>query len=559
MLCTLLLAAVPAHAAPLRPVCHGFAAVGELPTEWSCNQTGWVSRGAVGWVRFDAAEWRDGEPPGRVIAPISRFDSATVAVIDATGRVSTRTFGFAQTEALANGPRMALPLPPLPAGTRAVLIGYDGPWSVLTLSGTRLDHGRADPADPWNYGVMILVAMLAGLLCAPVIFDLAFYTALRERFLLWHAVMAAGMLGQVLMATGLGVTLFALSPQALAVLSPLAFAIAVACASFFSASFLEPEALTPRMRGLLRGAGWWTLVGPTVLALQLPGLRELGGQAYNLAFQPAVVIFAVTMVQAVRRGSRAAKFQLAAWTPILLCGTDRLLRGTGVYALPTLADQAIYLAMALEVIITMLGVADRFFILRLERDVARARADRLETLADRDSLTGLLNRRGFDARFAELAEAGYSSIALIDLDHFKTVNDTHGHAIGDQVLRAVARALEPDDDIRAVRMGGEEFLLLMRGADAAARAERRREAIPLRVAADVPGLSSMVTASMGLVEQVPGFAAHHDFALYYAHCDRLLYEAKRNGRNRTASERVQTFAERRRRDRRQRPAGAQAA
>ena len=63
-------------------------------------------------------------------------------------------------------------------------------------------------------------------------------------------------------------------------------------------------------------------------------------------------------------------------------------------------------------------------------------------------------------------------------------------------------------------------------------------------------VSQPVTASMGLVEQVPGFPAHRDFALLYAHCDRLLYEAKHNGRNRTASERLQSFAERRRRDRR---------
>jgi diguanylate cyclase (GGDEF)-like protein len=141
-------------------------------------------------------------------------------------------------------------------------------------------------------------------------------------------------------------------------------------------------------------------------------------------------------------------------------------------------------------------------------------------------------------------------MAVIDLDHFKAINDTHGHATGDAVLCEVAAALAPDDNTLAVRYGGEEFILLLRGRDAAGRAERRRAAIPARVANAIPGLAQIVTASMGLVEQAPQVARTRDFAALFAHCDRLLYEAKHNGRNRTMSERLQAFAERRRRPRR---------
>ena len=132
-------------------------------------------------------------------------------------------------------------------------------------------------------------------------------------------------------------------------------------------------------------------------------------------------------------------------------------------------------------------------------------------------------------------------MAVIDLDHFKAINDAHGHATGDRVLKAVAEALQPSEDILAVRLGGEEFVLLLRGHDALHRAEQRRGAIPARVASQEPGLERLVTASMGLVECPPELDANTSFALFYARADRLLYEAKRGGRNRTVSERMSVF------------------
>ena len=115
------------------------------------------------------------------------------------------------------------------------------------------------------------------------------------------------------------------------------------------------------------------------------------------------------------------------------------------------------------------------------------------------------------------------------------------HAVGDEVLRSAAEALMTDENTLAVRMGGEEFLLLLRGSNAVIRAEHRRRAITTRVAAQVPGLGFPVTASMGLVSQPRNSSASSDFATLYTHCDRLLYEAKRAGRNRTMSERIMRF------------------
>ncbi|MCW1382068.1 GGDEF domain-containing protein [Novosphingobium sp. KCTC 2891] len=190
---------------------------------------------------------------------------------------------------------------------------------------------------------------------------------------------------------------------------------------------------------------------------------------------------------------------------------------------------------------TTLGIINRFGDIRRERDYATARARELEGVAGHDPLTGLRNRRSIEKRFEDLLDNGFRTMAVLDLDHFKAINDSHGHAVGDDVLRAAAGALVDDADTRAIRMGGEEFMLLLRGADAAERAERCRRAISTRISAEVPGLDRMVTASMGLVEHDRAGRLHVDFAALYAHCDRLLYEAKRLGRNRTMRERVTGF------------------
>ncbi|MGE3689978.1 MAG: GGDEF domain-containing protein [Novosphingobium sp.] len=127
------------------------------------------------------------------------------------------------------------------------------------------------------------------------------------------------------------------------------------------------------------------------------------------------------------------------------------------------------------------------------------------------------------------------------------MNDSFGHVTGDKVLKAVAEVLSPDKDALAARLGGEEFLILLRGKGAAARAEHLRELLPARIAATVPGLDRLVTASMGLVEMPPGGCMRCDFTTLFAHCDRLLYEAKNTGRNRTMRERMQQFDRRRNR------------
>jgi len=169
----------------------------------------------------------------------------------------------------------------------------------------------------------------------------------------------------------------------------------------------------------------------------------------------------------------------------------------------------------------------------------RATERRLREIADRDGLTDLLNRRALDARLSE-AFSYYQrrgrplSVALLDLDHFKLVNDRYGHPAGDAVLVTAARrlteAVRPYDTVG--RYGGEEFLIILPETvawSARAVAERIRHLIEESPVA-YEKASIPITASVGIVSVGPGFNGEPRHLVEAA--DGALYEAKRLGRNR---------------------------
>ena len=170
----------------------------------------------------------------------------------------------------------------------------------------------------------------------------------------------------------------------------------------------------------------------------------------------------------------------------------------------------------------------------------QALIDALVNLSSRDALTGLANRRAFELALSRevdrVARSGEPALLLaLDIDHFKRVNDTHGHAAGDQVIQTVARALA--ESVRPMdlvaRVGGEEFAIILPscasafGQTVAERVRRRVERMP---AALLPGGQEVrVTVSVGgafapqWVRSTP--------ALWLERADQQLYRAKDQGRN----------------------------
>lgn len=191
-------------------------------------------------------------------------------------------------------------------------------------------------------------------------------------------------------------------------------------------------------------------------------------------------------------------------------------------------------AIVLGILLVTL-VLEALFIFRPLVERIRRHASKLTELASRDYLTGLWNRRSFfEAADRELGLARRTqkpiSVVVLDLDHFKSVNDTHGHAVGDAVLQHfahVASATLRRTDILG-RIGGEEFALIAPDADGAAAlvvAEKLRSAIE----ADNPTGTPRVTVSIGVAEVA---ADDGNISSAVERADAALYDAKRGGRNR---------------------------
>ncbi len=180
---------------------------------------------------------------------------------------------------------------------------------------------------------------------------------------------------------------------------------------------------------------------------------------------------------------------------------------------------------------SQLRSASELFVTRTE---AEAEAERHRYSAERDPLTGLANRRRLNRVLAELNatadEPAPYALAMVDVDHFKSVNDELGHAVGDSVLVELAQILLDgvgDDDV-VVRYGGEEIVIVFPGAGAdtaAFRCERLRSVIEQHVWADLPA-GRRLTVSMGIAS-----TPHTGPERVVGAADRAMYAAKRGGRN----------------------------
>ncbi len=175
--------------------------------------------------------------------------------------------------------------------------------------------------------------------------------------------------------------------------------------------------------------------------------------------------------------------------------------------------------------------------------------EQLRRLAERDALTGLGNRLSFDLQIAKLWKSAQTdrcamSIIIVDVDHFKVINDTYGHLYGDKVLKRIARllaeSLRRKEDV-AARFGGEEFVVLLPETDedqVLLVAERLRKLVEV---AGLPAFDTSMlntdqlgaTVSCGVATGRPD--SNDGYQVLLDAADRALYEAKQSGRNRVCS------------------------
>jgi diguanylate cyclase (GGDEF)-like protein len=308
-----------------------------------------------------------------------------------------------------------------------------------------------------------------------------------------------------------------------------ATALSVSFAALFVGRFCDLPRYAPMLRVPVVALG---LSMPLIVLLrcsQVPVLMDMAKALVNPVLILGALLLLISALLAGVRGSRQAWFFLLGWTPLLVLTAMTSAQVTG--ALPNLdwLNDASIAMGAFEAIVLSLGLADRALTMRHDRDNVRV-------LADRDALTNLLNRRAWteaaNHMLAEaIGEAQPIALLFMDLDHFKVLNDRHGHAAGDRALTLVAEILStelrPTDLVG--RYGGEEFVAMLHGVNqeqamhVATRLCRRVHR--LDIAVDQKEL--LLSISIGLAMRSLGDTLES----LLERADQAMYYVKLNGRN----------------------------
>ncbi|HWU01889.1 MAG TPA: diguanylate cyclase [Novosphingobium sp.] len=420
-----------------------------------------------------------------------------------------------------------------PARPTVVLLRIEG-----AINGTEVLHAPALVSDgEGDRAEMLETAFYSGFvgLCvALLIYNLMIWLQIREDFQFTYCLMLGAMIAYAFAYSGAW-SLFMPDDD---ILNRIRVAYATlgmtaALAIRFFVQFIEPEAVPEAVRIVARLCRFSLLGASLAMLLASPVTAPLFDRFYVYAFVPVPIVATAIAVAGVRRGSEAARVLLLAWAAPAAMSALRILQALDLIAFDALIAHSTVLAMSIEALLSALAMALRIKRIARERDTARAEEQLARRLADIDPLTGLLNRRALleriQAREPVQGLACHWRILLIDIDHFKQINDTLGHDTGDRVLCELGEMLaaRAGPSGLVARLGGEEFALLAPASDMPA-------ATALAVLADVrakrfTGRVSM-TISIGVAEGPATDTEQWHFL--YRQADTALYAAKAQGRNR---------------------------
>jgi diguanylate cyclase (GGDEF)-like protein len=356
--------------------------------------------------------------------------------------------------------------------------------------------------------------------------------------------------------------------QSIAVLLSLANVFGVG----FSIAFLQLRRNLPRATPALQSMIVLGLIA-TLVALWLPYQLAIKFAIFN-----AVISILLIMAAAIHlwsAGFRPARLFILSWSSVLIGGVILAMNKFGLLPSTLFTEHAAQVGSALEAVLLSLAMVDRFNSERKSKerakvDLLRAQQDlldsqrkqneilenrvhertreleqanqKLQEMSSTDALTGTRNRRYFDQAYAKelkrMQRDGTDlSLLLLDIDHFKRINDTWGHQIGDECLRLVAQTIgqhiRRDSDTLA-RVGGEEFCILLLNTSAAGAiflGETIRSAVAA-LSPEINGQHLSITISIGIASSSQQLPMPPEQLLNLA--DKALYRAKKLGRNRVA-------------------------
>jgi diguanylate cyclase (GGDEF)-like protein len=538
----LVLAEGRATAASLRignPLCYAMTdrsvADTATPAAYRCTGAPKGYQSGSLWLRASIAPAITDQDGVVLLIHQTRFDRLAVTFTYADGKISRQivergAFG----DHWRLGGQIAFSGGERDAPVTAVLMRFDH------LASHKLLRIRVLSVTAASQNISLAALLIGGalmLLLLGAVYSLALAIAMERQFLAWHALWAGCVLiwgliwsqAELAVAPGLAGTL---ASQLCTFLS---------CAAITAATISAVTAFGAVVPRWLNGVV--LLLGTAVGVLGIPAsivtdssVDQLGAALGILTLADLAGV-ALCMAIAWRRHSVEARDLAGAWavpmatlalTMVVDIGGRLFGGGSQIIVLFACAFQTVWVATA---------TTRRLSNLRSERDAARAAESAQGELARRDPLTSLLNRRGFVEAMNDICPSRDGvdyrvGLMLIDVDHFKSINDVFGHEVGDAVLCRLADCLRAWEGPRrrAGRLGGEEFLL---GAIdlSAHELEQLADRVRIALAACDHGAVTVqraVTVSIGVASGGNGAT----FETLYGLADRALYEAKRAGRNR---------------------------
>ncbi|TAN04988.1 MAG: diguanylate cyclase [Rhodanobacteraceae bacterium] len=480
----------------------------------------------VAWYELRlASDWRGSSPPLLSIRGATR--ARVVAYLPPDYRPRNRTVFDATLDPTLSHHAVVYRLPAALAAAQPLYLALGSPGQTQPIRVAVTDAASYRAGDLWHvrvstFLVSVQLSMLLVILC--------FWGVLRDRMFLFFVAYVGAQLvyamtvsGELFAFPGAGLLTAAgyHTGQAMATLAA-AFSI------WFILDFADLRRWTPR---LATGLGLWCWPFMLLSAcIWLPFLKPdvwLPNTVNVLLVISTVLALAATWL-AWRGGNRQAGFFLLSWVPLLALTLARVVQLIAGFPLPLWLEYGFPGSMAWSAVIITVGLADSTLQARRERDdVTR--------MAQFDPLTGVFNRGAIMQRLQRAWQLTAEPLAVLflDIDHFKQVNDTRGHAAGDACLRAVADAirLELAAGDRVGRYGGEEFLIMLRG-DSARAARQVAERIVARAAGlQVPIGEFVITLTVSIGVALRDASVVDPEALV-EYADAAQYRAKAEGRNR---------------------------
>ncbi|MFM5917479.1 MAG: diguanylate cyclase domain-containing protein [Novosphingobium sp.] len=398
-------------------------------------------------------------------------------------------------------------------------------WRGVVIGAHLMTASESYRLQSW---LVALYAAFGGLSLALLAYNLSLWTVLRHRFQLSYAAMVGALMAYTFTSSSIAMLVIpTLGNNDRLRLNYIFLALAAVAGIRFMFDFFGEKVTSRRLRRIATVLCCASLTSALAFALLAPWQGYWLDRFYFISGAAAILVIIPIIHAAWRAKVRNLSLFALAWSAPILVTFARVAYGMGWVQYSFWLDNGNLVALSIESVLSIMLIVGRLRDIYAERDEAKASEQLAMRLANSDPLTGLLNRRAFIQH--AIGREGEHRLFLIDIDHFKAINDRIGHVAGDDVLREVSAAIQecrPRDSL-AVRLGGEEFALLI---PVRAQSDCPPDRILAAVRQRAMPMEWQVTVSIGFVDGC--VTSEDDWRRLYRLADTALYRAKADGRDR---------------------------